>query len=226
MILIVVVEIKDIKRNASMNGIRKNWKTKQRSTTPWNMSTCLHDWLLDKSYDEGKKEKKTRSNTWEANKTDIHFLCSRSGGFFYIRFEKAEARKEIGARIKKKKKKKKEARGSRIEVNTGWNSHETRAGWRTEDSRDFTPRPWSAISRQLHPPGNETSKARAHRTNFLHNVKTGTEATVVFDVCLRDYDLLDKKTIAFSSTLSSSPLLFLPPLNAESKNETMRQESR
>lgn len=53
-------------------------------------------------------------------------------------------------------------------------------------------------------------------------MKTGTEATVVFDVCLRDYDLLDKKTIAFSSTLSSSPLLFLPPLNAESKrnNET------
>lgn len=168
------------------------------------MSTCLHDWLLDKSYDKGKKEKKTRSDTWEANKTDIHFLCSRSGGFFYIRFEKAEARKEIGARIKKKKKK----RRRHVDRGSKWTPAEIRmkreqvGGRRTAaiSHRGRDPRFHGSCTRQ------ETRRRRLAHTGptFCITWKRGQRRPL-------------SSTFVFATTISSikkrspSPPLFLPP---------------
>lgn len=161
-------------RNASMNGTRKNWKNKQRSMTPWNMDVHMIDCSINLATKE-KKKKKRSSKCEKQNR--YRFLCSWSGGFLYIRFEKAEARKEIGARIKKKRRRRRHVdRADRAEhrLKFAWNESS-----RLEDSRDFTPRPWSAISRQLHRPGNETSKARAHRTNFLHNGDRGGRSSSI-----------------------------------------------
>lgn len=96
-------------------------------------------------------------------------------------------------------KKKKEGGGTwiaRIELNTGWNSHETRAaGWRTAaiSHRGRDPRFHGSCT------GQETRHRRLARTGPTFCI-TGTEAAVRL----------------------RSPPLFLPPLNAESgrNNET------
>lgn len=90
-------------------------------------------------HDEGKKKKtvRTREKQISISFPLFEISCLR----FIIRFEKAEARKEIGARMKKKKKKKiKKARGPRIETPAEIRTKREQVGT-AEDSRDFTPRP-------------------------------------------------------------------------------------
>ena len=72
--------------------------------------------MIDCSINLATKEKKKKIRSSKCEKQNRYrFLCSRSGGFLYIRFEKAEARKEIGARIKKKRRRRHVDRADRAE---------------------------------------------------------------------------------------------------------------
>ena len=55
-----------------------------------------------------------------------------------------------------------------------WNRRESRADESRADSRDFTPRPWFVISRQLLARQEVRHHTCALALTFLHNVKSGT----------------------------------------------------